>query len=203
MAEDTGPRIRALRRAAGLTQSELAEKADVSVRTIRRYERGTHKPDTYSLTKLAGALDTSVDYLLCLTAGQGKTLKAFTDRKRRRPVFREKERYYWIFFTPGGHGSCQQRVGTTMDGRGIFEPKPIDPRETYHLCQALFETPMVLETEEDVALFRVYGGEAIASETVCEKFLEECMAPQVEPTEDTMRGKRVRALAGLRFFFCR
>jgi len=54
---DTGSLIRIRRRAAGLTQQELADLAQVSLGTVRDLEQGrTHRPSRGSMTRLAGAL---------------------------------------------------------------------------------------------------------------------------------------------------
>jgi transcriptional regulator with XRE-family HTH domain len=49
-------RLRALRRAAGLTQTELAARAGVSASTLFNYERGRGRPRPSRLTGLAGVL---------------------------------------------------------------------------------------------------------------------------------------------------
>ena len=45
-------RIRTARLRLGLTQEELARKAEVDVRTVRNSERGTHPPARLTLRKL-------------------------------------------------------------------------------------------------------------------------------------------------------
>lgn len=58
-------KLKNLREEKKLTQKELADMADVSLKTISRYELGLSKPryrKTYDL--LAKALDTSHDYLV-------------------------------------------------------------------------------------------------------------------------------------------
>ena len=55
--------LKALRKAAGLTQTELAERAGVSLRMIRAYEQGTQdlsKAEAASVFRLANALGTDV-----------------------------------------------------------------------------------------------------------------------------------------------
>lgn len=60
-----GERIRFYRKERGLTQAELAALANVSVFTLRQYERGARlAPRIEQLTKLASALDISVENLL-------------------------------------------------------------------------------------------------------------------------------------------
>lgn len=63
----TGERIKAARIAAGMTQTELAEKVGVKFSAIHKYETGlvvNLKRDT--IGKLAKALCVNPSYLLCL-----------------------------------------------------------------------------------------------------------------------------------------
>ena len=55
-----GQLIKDLRTKIGMTQEELAEKTDISVRTIQRIENGEVDPRSYTLQKIASAL--SIDY---------------------------------------------------------------------------------------------------------------------------------------------
>jgi len=59
-----GTRIRELRRARGLTQQQLAQQANISVRTLRAYERNKRTLDDKTLHRIADALDFPVDYFL-------------------------------------------------------------------------------------------------------------------------------------------
>jgi transcriptional regulator with XRE-family HTH domain len=58
-----GAKIRSLREARGLTQNELAEHAEVSVKHLGEVERGRGNPSLSSLQKLAGALGISLGEL--------------------------------------------------------------------------------------------------------------------------------------------
>ena len=51
-----GKRLSSLRKAANLTQEELAEKADYSVEFISFMERGQHGPSLDGIERLAHAL---------------------------------------------------------------------------------------------------------------------------------------------------
>ncbi len=62
---ETGKLIRELRINKGMTQEELADKTDVSVRTIQRIENGEVDPRAYTLQMIAKALE--VDYKLLMT----------------------------------------------------------------------------------------------------------------------------------------
>ena len=60
----TGARISQLRRAASLTQAELAEKLGISCQAVSSWERGSNMPDIGKLLDLARILNTTVDALL-------------------------------------------------------------------------------------------------------------------------------------------
>lgn len=55
-----GERLRRLRKAQGLTQGELAEKAGVSINTVVRYETGKNSPKLELLEDIFKVLGTSV-----------------------------------------------------------------------------------------------------------------------------------------------
>ena len=64
----SGSRIKILRIAAELKQSELAERVGVAQNSISMYEGDKYQLSTELAIKLAAALNTSPAYLLCLTA---------------------------------------------------------------------------------------------------------------------------------------
>jgi len=59
---ETGKLIKELRIKKGMTQEELADKTEVSARTIQRIENGDVDPRAYTLQMIAKALD--VDFIL-------------------------------------------------------------------------------------------------------------------------------------------
>lgn len=59
-----GQIIREKREAKGLTQIEVAEKADLDRNYIGMVERGERNPSYLSLIKIAKGLDTTVDQLI-------------------------------------------------------------------------------------------------------------------------------------------
>lgn len=59
-----GERIKQARKAAKLTQAQLAEKSGTATITIHQYESGKRKPRTEQLQAIAAALGVSVDSLL-------------------------------------------------------------------------------------------------------------------------------------------
>ena len=60
----TGIYIQTLRKSAGLTQGELAERLGITAQSVSNWERGESLPDTVLLPELALILETSVDALL-------------------------------------------------------------------------------------------------------------------------------------------
>ena len=59
-----GKRISELRKEKNWSQSDLANAVDASRDIIGKYERGENSPSIEMATKLAEALDITVDYLL-------------------------------------------------------------------------------------------------------------------------------------------
>jgi transcriptional regulator with XRE-family HTH domain len=58
-----GPAIRRRRQERGLTQSELAGKADIANETVSRIERGRLTPSVNIAERIAQALDTTLEQL--------------------------------------------------------------------------------------------------------------------------------------------
>ena len=72
-----GRYIQRLRKAAGLTQKELAEKLNISFQAVSKWENGDALPDTGLLLPLCDILDTTADKLLnggTLAAGERRLL---------------------------------------------------------------------------------------------------------------------------------
>jgi transcriptional regulator with XRE-family HTH domain len=59
-----GERIRQLRKEAGWSQTELAEKIAVDPGRVSKYEAGRMSPSPEALVRLAETLNVSIDYLL-------------------------------------------------------------------------------------------------------------------------------------------
>ena len=59
-----GQYIKCLRKTAGMTQKELAEKLNVSFQAVSKWENGDTLPDTGILLELCDALNTTADKLL-------------------------------------------------------------------------------------------------------------------------------------------
>jgi transcriptional regulator with XRE-family HTH domain len=64
MKMETGKLIRELRIKKGMTQEELADKTEVSARTIQRIENGEVDPRAYTLQMIAKALEVEYNLLV-------------------------------------------------------------------------------------------------------------------------------------------
>jgi transcriptional regulator with XRE-family HTH domain len=64
-----GPRIAALRRSAGFSQAELAQKLQMSPSAVGMYEQGRREPSAQILVEMAKLFGVSTDYLLTGRAG--------------------------------------------------------------------------------------------------------------------------------------
>lgn len=63
-SQSFGEKMKAVRINKGLTQKALADKMEVSASTVGMYEQGRRIPDANALSKIAAALDVSVDALM-------------------------------------------------------------------------------------------------------------------------------------------
>lgn len=67
-----GRQIAALRKSAGLTQTDLARLIHVSPSTVGMYEQGRRLPATPTLMTLSQVFDVTIDYLV---TGEPRSLK--------------------------------------------------------------------------------------------------------------------------------
>lgn len=67
-----GEKIANIRKAKGLTRSELARKCGMLPETLRKYEAGERNPKNENLTRIANALEVSVYALLVISSNQFK-----------------------------------------------------------------------------------------------------------------------------------
>ena len=79
---DFGYRVKTLRKRAGLTQKQLAERIWVSKAAISNYEMGERKPSLEIIVKLAKVFHVSTDYLLGIAeSNKIINLDDFTDEE--------------------------------------------------------------------------------------------------------------------------
>lgn len=84
--KDIGVRIRKLRTAARMTQTELAQRLEVSPSAVGMYERGCRQPDSCMIVKLCEVFGVSADCLLGMSAPPHEAvdvIKQMSDRIRR------------------------------------------------------------------------------------------------------------------------
>lgn len=67
-----GPRIATLRRMAGFTQSQLADRLGISPSAVGMYEQGRREPAGDLLIAMATLFGVSTDYLLTGAAGDNR-----------------------------------------------------------------------------------------------------------------------------------
>ena len=94
MVYDFGLRLKELRDAKGLSQTDVAERLEVSRSTISGYECNTITPSVEQLVRLAVLYNTSLDYMMGmesrssiylddLTESQQKTVMDIVDRLKK------------------------------------------------------------------------------------------------------------------------
>lgn len=197
-----GEKIKKLRMAIGLSQEQLSESLEISVKSIQRYEAGKSRPDTHTLIKLATFFDVSADYLLGLIGikaqmvkeenkifqdGQYNALyKRYLDCKNHIAVD-EEATYYWIYFGDDENfGGQTQWVGwadeeQTLEVRRL---RPVIPQAAINMCTKVYEKPLVINSQADAAIFRVFGGQAIVKADICKKYLPEFYEDYIVPTPE-------------------
>lgn len=92
MSFDVGERIREFRKQAGLNQDQLAELSSLNRVTVAKYESGKVEPGAKALSRIADALEVSVDILLGRSTDEAPTPEdeawAIRERLRRDPAYR-------------------------------------------------------------------------------------------------------------------
>lgn len=74
-----GARIAALRRSAGISQAELAQKLKISPSTVGMYEQGRREPSVETLAELSRVFSVSIDFLVTGKTVDEKEQEAITD----------------------------------------------------------------------------------------------------------------------------
>ena len=93
MSYDVGERIREFRKQAGLNQDQLAELSSLNRVTVAKYESGKVEPGAKALSRIADALEVSVDILLGRSTDEAQPANqdeawAIRERLRRDPAYR-------------------------------------------------------------------------------------------------------------------
>ena len=119
-SKDFGKRVAALRREKGLTQSELAQKLNISNKAISRWETGEGYPEITILPSLAKELGVTVDDLLNDSNENQNFEEAFEnvnffEHKKREDIPFEKP--YWqslIIFNKIGFVAIAINIGALL-----------------------------------------------------------------------------------------
>lgn len=186
-----GQKIKELRTSLNMSQETLADELGISIKSIQRYETDKSKPDTYTLVKLATYFDVSADYILGLLAFEGElreeSNKILQDGKynkfynrylkcKKSTTIDESSEYYWIYSEEneiiGGQTSWSGWLDETRTLE-VRKLRPVIAMKAIEACTKAHGRPMLLNDEEDVVVFRMFGGHAIVRKEVCECFLPE------------------------------
>lgn len=100
-----GEKIQTLRKGAGLTQDQLAQRVGVSRQAVSRWELGEAAPETEKLLPLARALGVTVDELLEQPAAEAER------EAERRPGWLALH-WHWIGALPAAWGLWHLASGT-------------------------------------------------------------------------------------------
>lgn len=198
--KDFSKRLKELRGAVGLSQEKLAEQLGITIKSVQRYENG-YRPDTYALVKIATFFNVSTDYLLGLKSYKelmkereeklkgesgynelySRYLKCLNDYE-----IMEDAIYYWIELGDDYMGGQTQWVGWADEERKleIRKLRPVKPREAIELCTQINGKPMVINSQEDVLIFLVYGGQAIVRKDICEEYLPQFAEDLIGPNPE-------------------
>ena len=189
--ETFGSRVRELRTAAGLSQEKLAERLNISVKSVQRYEK-ERRPDTQVLILLATYFNVSTDYLLGLKSYR----EILEERKDKRIAGTEyswfyshylkclndytitkNAVYYWIQMDGNQFGGQTEWAGWADEERRyeIRRLRPVIPQKAIDPCAKVNGKPMVLNSETDAKVYMLYGGDAIVREDICREYLPEFM----------------------------
>ena len=180
-----GERIKKLRKAAGLSQRQLAENLGISIKSIQRYEKNEN-PDSVGLEKLVDYFGMSSDYLLGLMGSKELAteeekmgleehqfnLYAQYLKCRNHYTIDEDADYYWISLTEEGAPGGMAEWGADKNDSPFTSLRPVIPGRAIEMCTQVYGKPMVVNTQEDVLAFLIYGGHAIVKADIYEKHLK-------------------------------
>lgn len=197
--ETLGIRIKRLRKAAGLTQKDLAEKLGISLKSLQRYEKEKTNADSYVLAKIVTFFDVSVDYLLGTCSYEQDQI--ISERTIKSQYFKqyiqcknnysiEKESiYYWIYGFEGQMGGQTEFVSwlDKLGGKEIRKLRQVKPERAIEMCTKIIGKPMVLNSHEDAIIFMIYGGHAIVKKDICEKYMPWYLEDFIVESENVQR----------------
>lgn len=199
-----GQKLKELRTSLALSQETLAEQLGISIKSIQRYETDKFKPDTYTLVKLATYFDVSSDYLLGLLTFEGdlkeESNRIFQNGKynafysrylqcKRSNAVDETSEYYWIHSEENSMIGGQTKWVGWVDETYTLEVRilrSVIPMRAIEACTQAHGRPMLLNEEEDVIAFRMFGGHAIVRKEICERYLPEFLEDFISNPEQQL-----------------
>lgn len=98
------------RKRQNLTQEELAEKLNISQKSISKYETGARKPSFDTLTQMAKLFDVSTDYLLGVTESRKNNKVPFIEEHDSSQGMAGAIKY-WIFKSGFGYDELAEKLG--------------------------------------------------------------------------------------------
>lgn len=107
-------RIATERKRLDLTQEELAEKLNISQKSISKYETGAHKPSFETLTEMAKLFNVSTDYLLGISDSRTGNSGLFADTPFPRRTIGSAIRL-WIGKTGFGDDEIAEMLGISEE----------------------------------------------------------------------------------------
>lgn len=148
-------RIKEFRKAKGITQAELAQKTNISLSNISKYESGNRTPKTEYLLKIAEALDVNIDSLLNIRA---KGERAFDD-------LLEELGCSFVYYQRNIYDDKGNQVGLKDE----IEESIIYKGKEYLLNTNLKDTPHIDKLRKDVVAYTEFKIQQLINECNSQK----------------------------------
>lgn len=186
--ETIANRIRGLRHKNEWTIPMLAEKVKCSDKTIMRYEKGETQPDAHTLARLAFSFEVSTDYLIGLSDNM-KSFKMQEKFNKLGDVFLNSPdkdcTYFWITYNSDILADTFNVSGQTEwvdfvesdPSRELHRLRSVIPEKAIKLCTKVYGTPMVVNTENDLEVYMVFGGHAIIKKELLDTHFPHMLEP--------------------------
>ena len=198
--------LKTIRKEKGLTKKQLAEKAQVSEKTIHRYETADDEEllygNSYSMVSIAKALNVSLDSLVFSDVSKRDNIKEKLSLNLGGEIFirqdypSDDETYYWIYEfrihdKRSITGGATMFAGWKDDSQEteLRVLRPVQPVEFISILREVYgHTPLIINTTEEVMLFLKYGGHALVKEDICKGLLKRFYGPfEHKPVEYSER----------------
>ena len=149
ITQHIGGRIRAYRRARGLTLQQLADLIHKSRASVSKYETGEITLDVETLFDIAQALDVEVGKLTDYSPAQPRIPRPVPDSRGRSPFFQAEQLYFYFY---------DGRYNRLKDGVIHIHREDADE----HGCRATFSISAVTPTGRSSEIY--YSGRVVYSD---------------------------------------